>query len=136
MTRSCLRTYETRARGFCISAVVQPLGPDFLVSIQGGQGHIGAVAVAESRPSLADPSRTSASSSVYCVLGHKEDGPAKAVSEQLAAGLRARVVVVAGIHWDNLSSTDLEAIQDALFNLAKTILDGELRHLPQEQPRA
>ena len=129
-------TYTTGQRPFRLCAVVHRLGPDFLVTIQGGAGHIGAVAMAESRPSLADPNRISASSSVYCYLGHKEDGPAKTVSERLAAGLNARVVVVAGMHWDTLSPADLDQIHDALFELTRSILAGELRRLEQQDSHA
>jgi hypothetical protein len=52
---------------------------------------------------LKDPEALSASASVICILGHKEDELAKAVSEILSASLNAVVTVIAGIHWDNIS---------------------------------
>ncbi|HKK33578.1 MAG TPA: hypothetical protein VJ934_08465 [Desulfomicrobiaceae bacterium] len=133
MPHFCARTYETRTRTFRISAVVQSLGPDVLVSIQGGAGHIGAVAMAEPRPSLSDPDRLSASTSVYCYLGHKEDEPAREMAKELAAALNARVVVVAGMHWDNLAPADLDVVKNALADLTRTIIKGEHAFISQSE---
>jgi hypothetical protein len=89
------------------------IGEDLLVYIWGGERpHIGAVAMAEPRPSLADPEVTSASSSVFTYLGHKEDVLAKQAAESLAAALGAKVVVTAGIHWDDLDQAAIETVLD------------------------
>ena len=54
------------------------IGPDLLVYIWGGEApHIGAVAMAQPRPSLADPAKTSSTASVFTYVGHKEDALAK-----------------------------------------------------------
>jgi hypothetical protein len=90
------------------------LGPDLLVYIWGGEApHIGAVAMATPRPSLADPDVTSATASVFAYVGHKEDDLAKGAAEALASALDTRVVVTAGIHWDDL---DQEAINTIVAN--------------------
>jgi hypothetical protein len=87
------------------------IGEDLLVAIWGGERpHIGAVAVAQPRPSLKDPDATSASTSVFCFVGHKEDELAKASAEILSATLNTPVVVAAGIHWDNLDEEAIERI--------------------------
>ena len=105
---------KTETGSFDIEAGIRWIGDDLLVAIWGGEKpHIGAVAVAQSRPSLKDPEITSATASVICFVGHKEDELAKAVSEVLAAALDTRVVVTAGIHWDNLPP---EAIQQIIKN--------------------
>jgi hypothetical protein len=97
-------TVKTRTGAFDIEAYVRRIGKDFAVIIQGGtKPHIGAVSIAQARPSLKDPEALSASASVICILGHKEDELAKAVSEILSASLNAVVTVIAGIHWDNIS---------------------------------
>ena len=98
--------------GSCdIEAGVRLIGDDLLVAIWGGEKpHIGAVSVAQPRPSLRDPSKTSATASVICLLGHKEDEIAKAVSEVLAAALDRQVVVTAGIHWDNIEPEGIQKI--------------------------
>jgi hypothetical protein len=127
-----LRTYETAEHGFAIQAAVQPMGSHLLVSVQGGRGHIGAVAMADPRPSLADPNRISSSTSVYCYPGHKEDEPAREMAGQLAAALNVRVVVVAGMHWDNLAPADLDILETALADLTRIIIKGE--HACTTQP--
>jgi hypothetical protein len=49
-------------------------GDDVVVVLGGGERpHIGALAVAIPRPSLADPEQTSSTSSVITLLGHKDD---------------------------------------------------------------
>jgi len=107
-------TVKTSEGAYDLEASVRLIGEDFLVAIWGGERpHIGAVSVAQPRPSLKDPSATSATASVICLLGHKEDELVKAVSEILAATLNTRVVVTAGIHWDNI---DKEGIQKVIQN--------------------
>jgi hypothetical protein len=107
-------TVQTEEEAYNLSASVRLIGEDVLVAIWGGEKpHIGAVAVAQPRPSLKDPEVTSSSASVICLVGHKEDQLAKAAAEILAAVLKTQVVVTAGIHWDNLAP---EAIQHVVRN--------------------
>ena len=94
-----------------LEASVRLIGQDLLVAIWGGEKpHIGAVSAAQPRPSLRDPKATSATASVICFPAHKEDELAKAVSEILASVLNTRVVVTAGIHWDNISEEGIQKI--------------------------
>ncbi|MBW2438001.1 MAG: hypothetical protein PVH74_06735 [Desulfobacterales bacterium] len=105
-------TVQTEEDAYNLSASVRLIGADVLVAIWGGEKpHIGAVAVAQPRPSLKDPKLTSSSASVICLVGHKEDELVKATAEILAATLKTQVVVTAGIHWDNLAP---EAIQQII----------------------
>jgi hypothetical protein len=107
-------TLETDTGAYDLTASVRMIGSDLLIAIWGGEKpHIGAVAVAQPRPSLKDPAVTSSSASVICLLGHKEDELAKAAAEILAAALKTQVVVTAGIHWDNLAP---EAIRRVVRN--------------------
>ena len=102
---------HTNAGSYDLSASVRLIGQDVLVAIWGGEKpHIGAIAVAQPRPSLKDPELTSASASVICLVGHKEDELAKAAAEILAATLNTHVVVTAGIHWDNLAPEGIRQI--------------------------
>ena len=104
-------TIKTEEDAYNLSASVRYIGADVLVAIWGGEKpHIGAVAVAQPRPSLRDPELTSSSASVICLVGHKEDELVKATAEILAATLETQVVVTAGIHWDNLSPEAIEQI--------------------------
>ncbi len=105
----------------CAEAVL--LGRDWLVWVWGGEEpHIGAVAMAAPRPSLADPERTSATASVFTYPGHKEDGVAKALAERLAAALEARVVVSAGMHWQGLDAQGIAQVERKAAGLADLIL--------------
>ncbi|MBN1227398.1 MAG: hypothetical protein JXA79_10430, partial [Deltaproteobacteria bacterium] len=77
---------------YSLEAFVKNIGSDLLVSIFGGQRpHIGAVAVALPRPSLKDPKVRSATASVFCYPGHKEDVIAKEAAERLSAALDTNV---------------------------------------------
>ena len=103
--------FSTETGSYDLEAAVRTIGPDLLVAIWGGERpHIGAVAVAQPRPSLRDPAQTSASTSVYCFVGHKEDELARAAAEILAAVLARPVVVTAGIHWDALTADGIRAV--------------------------
>lgn len=100
------------------------IGGDLLVVIWGGERpHIGAVSLAQPRPSLKDPEIMSATASVICVVGHKEDDLVKEASEFLAAALNTRVVVTAGIHWDNLDEEGLRAVIQNSHALVKRIAE-------------
>jgi len=113
----------TTSGSYDVIAGVQWMGADLLVGICGGEKpHIGAVAIAESRPSLADPDRTSATASVFCFVGHKEDELAKATAERLAKMLQTHVVVAAGIHWDDISKEGIQKIMDNCGQLVELIL--------------
>jgi len=119
------RHFQKEAGGFLVEALWQRLGKDFLLSVWGGVAHIGAVAMAQPRPSLADPERLSATASVFCYVGHKEDSVVKEVSERLAAALGAKVVVAAGLHWDNLQPEGIRQVQENVRALVEMIVREE-----------
>jgi hypothetical protein len=124
-------TIKTEEDAHNLTASVRLIGEDVLVAIWGGEKpHIGAVAVAQPRPSLKDPAVTSSSASVICLVGHKEDELAKAAAEILAAALKTQVVVTAGIHWDNLTP---EAIQRVVRN-SQILVDKILERCVAEFP--
>jgi hypothetical protein len=118
-------------QGFLIEALLQQLGNDFLLSVWGGAAHIGAVAMAQPRPSLADPARLSATASVFCYVGHKEDDVVKEVAERLSAALGAKVVVAAGLHWDNLTAAGIEQVKKNVLTLVKRIIEERKREGPE-----
>ena len=119
-------TLSTQQGSFDLSASVRLIGEDLLVAIWGGEKpHIGAVAMAQPRPSLKNPATTSATASVFCYVGHKEDQLAKAAAEVLAAALNTRVVVTAGIHWDNIKK---EEIQRVIAN-SEILVDAILKRI-------
>lgn len=81
------------------------------VNCLGGEvPHIGAVAVGVSRPSLARPSRRSATTSVLALTGHKEDELARSMASELARRLGVTAVVVAGMHLARAKRSDIAAV--------------------------
>jgi len=109
---------------FLIEAIGLLIGQDLSVAVWGGtRPHIGAVALALPRPSLKDPPKTSATSSVLTILGHKEDQTVKRVSEALSAVLKKNVVVTAGIHWDHLKPEEITSIIGLTEKLTEKIID-------------
>jgi hypothetical protein len=124
-------TIETDTGAYDLTANVRLIGSDILIAIWGGERpHIGAVAVAQPRPSLKDPAVTSSSASVFCFIGHKEDDLAKAAAEIVSATLNTAVVVAAGIHWDNL---DEKAILRIIKN-SEILVDMILQRCVAEFP--
>jgi hypothetical protein len=108
---------------FEVFAEVEVLGDDLLVILWGGTTpHVGAVGMAEARPSLRDKKMVSATSSVFTFLGHKEDAVAKGMSEELARRLHKKVVVVAGMHWDGLKDREIEEIMKVCQRVQERIL--------------
>ena len=107
-------TVRTRTGSYDLAAAVRRIGTDLLVAVWGGERpHIGAVAAAQPRPSLKDPAQLSASASVLCYVGHKEDLLAREIALAVASRVNSAVVVTAGIHWDSL---DEEGITQVVKN--------------------
>ena len=115
----------SRTQGpFRIEAEALLIGEDLVVSIWGGtRPHVGAVALAIPRPSLHDKKVTSATSSVFTRLGHKEDEIVKRFSEQVSAGVNRVVVVTAGIHWDGISPHGVETVRSLCDDVARRLIE-------------
>jgi hypothetical protein len=115
---------RTETGKYDLEAGLRWIGEDLLVAVWGGdKPHIGAVSAAQSRPSLRDPNAISATASVLCFPSHKEDELAKAMSEVLAAVLDTKVVVTAGIHWDNITSGGIRQVMENSKILVDLILE-------------
>ena len=115
---------KTDRETYNLEAFVKKIGQDLLVAIWGGERpHIGAVAVAQPRPSLRDNRLRSATASVFCYPGHKDDIIAKEAAEKISSALNISVTVTAGMHWEGI---DEAGIKDAIANsrhLVKMIIE-------------
>jgi hypothetical protein len=101
-----------------------PMGNDLCVVIAGGEvPHLGAVAVAQVRPSLQDGAKLSASTSVITLLGHKEDVIARKVAHVLAAKLNKNVAVCCGIHVDDITPDELSFVERAVQRFCEAYSD-------------
>jgi gallate decarboxylase subunit D len=96
--------------GLEVRARVNYMGSDLAVNLLGGEPHIGAVGIGEPRPSMSDPTGTSATGSVFTFLSHKEDEIVKPMAQELARRLNRKVVVVAGMHWHGLGTGQIETV--------------------------
>ena len=95
---------------------------DVIVVVSGGKDHIGAIALSVPRPSLKDQKRMSATSSILTMPGHKDDEPAKYISEKIAAATKRNIAVIAGVHYDNLDLTALEILHELWISLTEKII--------------
>lgn len=118
-------TVGTSEPDLVVEAEAVRIGTDVLVYVWGGtRPHIGAVAAAVPRPSLADGDRTSATASVLTYPGHKEDSVVKSMAEALAAALDTNVVVTAGIHWDGLDQGSIATIVSRCREVTELLIRG------------
>jgi hypothetical protein len=120
-------TITQKKGSFTIDALVGYLGEDLIVVLHGGEGHIGAIGMAQPRQSLKDPKKTSSTSSVFTYPGHKEDVLVKEMSEALSKKLNKKVVIVAGIHWDALKNREIESILQVCRKLTTVIIREVLK---------
>ena len=77
------------------------IGDDLLVTITGGNGHIGGTALGTTIGGIA-------TSSVITTPGHRDDRVAKVAAEKLAKALKRNVAVVAGIHYDHITEDEID----------------------------
>jgi hypothetical protein len=71
------------------------------ITIFGGeQPHIGSVVLSTPRPSLIDEKKTSVTSSVLNVVGHKDEEVARMATEKTAIRFKVATVAAAGIYVD------------------------------------
>lgn len=100
-----------------VHLIAIPTDDGLIITILGGEKpHVGAVAIGVPRPSLKDPSKLSATSSVFTLPSHKDDEIAKPIAERIAKKMNQTTVVVAGVHIENASKLE---IRELLANAKK-----------------
>lgn len=97
---------------YAVTAAVTLCGNDVVVAIGGGQTpHVGAAALALPRMSLKNDGIISATASVLCVMGHKEDMLTRDAALRMASKLNTTVLVSVGLHLDNATPEDIRQLQ-------------------------
>lgn len=81
------------------------VGQDYLLTLTGGEEHVGAVAVG-----LFDEKNQRASSSVVTTPGHREEYLALQGARQVSRATKKASVFVAGIHQNNISPEEIKNI--------------------------
>ena len=130
---------ETSGR-VSISVTAIFMGNDLNISLYGGDApHIGAVALAQPRPSLQNAKQNSSTCSVLTITGHKEDELARALALDLSKKLEVTVCVACGIHLDKISPEEIGlvlAICDRLTaKLLTALQENKMRNRPQSGSR-
>ena len=90
---------------------VSRLGADLLCRVEGGDSHVGSVALAEWRDGRAHTRALTAE-------GHRETAIASHAAHRLCAATRRTVTCVAGIHFDDLSRAEIDEISAHAYELA------------------
>lgn len=106
-----------------ISAQAEFMGCDLCVRICGGDvPHIGSVSIAEPRESLDGSGKGATTVSTYSYVGHKDYFVSNCVAEELSAELQSRVVVICGIHYDNITPEQVDSVMVLAKQIAADIL--------------
>lgn len=115
---------RTEKESYNLEAFVKGIGQDLLIAVWGGERpHIGAVAIAQPRESLKDRRLTSATASVFCYPGHKDDVVAKEAAEKISSALNVNVTVTVGIHWDNIDDVAIRRVIENSRHLVNMIIE-------------
>lgn len=94
-----------------VKLVAVKSGKELTIVISGGEKpHIGAVAIAIPCPSLKKSNKASVSSSVFTLIGHKEDELSKQIAENITKVTKEVTVAIVGLHIDNATSQDIECL--------------------------
>lgn len=134
MGRAALGWSSRRGRIHLDLACIR-MGSDLCVTLSGGdREHIGAVALSQPHPSLEDPSRTSASTSILTLQGHKEDDLARAMAARLASSLGVTVCVACGIHVDSIQGQELEDVNEMAQELCGSLISLLEESVPGSRP--
>jgi len=93
------------------------IGEDYLLTLTGGEEHIGAVAIG-----LFDEKSQRASSSVVTMPGHREEYLALQGARQVSRATKKTSVFVVGIHQDNISPEEIRNIVSAAGEMVESFI--------------
>lgn len=123
MVERLLHFQENIQQGVALYCDVIEMGQDITMAVYGGDTpHVGSVVMSIARPSLTGEG-VSATSSVLNCVGHKDEYVARRMAEAVAARKNCTVVCTCGIHIDNISSEQLNAVKAGCERILKKILD-------------
>ncbi|MGI5838785.1 MAG: hypothetical protein ACOX8W_03910 [bacterium] len=111
MTSICqLTAGEGRYQMHCFVTIT---GEGVQIYLGGGERpHIGTIVVAQPRLSLTGDGRPACTTSVFNLLGHKDDIIAIPLAEEICKLLLQIVVVTAGVHVDKAGPDDITALRE------------------------
>ncbi len=100
------------------------LGNDLIVTIRGGEEHLGAVAVGV----CYGAEKNKSNASVISLPGHKEDSLVFPIAARLSKTLKTNVCVIAGIHFEKPTP---DQISDIIQN-TRQLIDRLIERLQTE----
>lgn len=104
-----------------IHLFAKKLGRDLIVTITGGREHAGAIGIGLFI-------NGKATSSVITLPNHKEDNIAKQGAGKIAKELKTNAVVIAGIHLDNITQEEIDAVvKNSMALVAELIAEFKKR---------
>ena len=103
---------------------VYKIGEEYCIHISGGEHpHIGCVVLAMPRPSLRNPSVTSATSSVLNVKGHKDEHICRQLAEAVAKRKNAVTVCTGGFHMYEMTTWQIPELMEYIRQLVEEELE-------------
>jgi len=106
-----------------VLAEVKIIGEDLLIAVWGGtKPHIGSITVSVPRPGLADSIKISSTSSVINLVGHKDEVVARKFSEKFASKFNKNVIATAGIHIDEITQDQVDALMNNVSDLCNDMI--------------
>ena len=113
-----------RSGRITVRAELLRAGEDVCVVLSGGdKPHIGCATLSIARPSLADSSRGSATTSVLNATGHKDGEAAQYMSQRLCTALQKTVVVCGGIHVEAIQPEEIQTVMEMVQRLTDAIIE-------------
>lgn len=95
------------------------IGNDHVLTLTGGEGHVGAVAVG-----LFDEKSARASASVITLPGHRDEGIALDGARRVSEVTKAATVFIVGIHLDNITKGEIDKIIVASKQMTDKFIDS------------
>ena len=121
---------EKEKQGIVLQVTIEHIGNDLCVIVTGGTDpHIGSVSMSVPRTSLDHTGKISSTTSTYNFIGHKDDMISNLFSSSLAAAFDENVVVMCGIHIDNINTNSINLIQ----SLSQELLADSIQALSKEK---
>lgn len=106
-------------------AVAVLTGQGVNIFLGGGESpHIGTVVISQPRLSLRGNDAVSCTTSVFNLVGHKDDILAIPLAETLCKQLQQVIVVTAGVHIDNAGDSDIDRITGNMATLAARLAEA------------
>lgn len=116
-----------------VQAIILDVKASTVIWVLGGERpHVGAVAVAQTRPSLTGKG-ISCNISLVSLLGHKEEELAFEFAKMAFSRLKKDLVVIVGMHVDKATEEEIKALklngkkalEEGLYELVKQLSGGK-----------